>query len=57
MYMYVTVIALKYTLLVSQRSQGHFLKLTDSVLLNNMINLRHLTPRIMSCYYVVAIVS
>ena len=31
--MFVTVIALKYALLVSQRSYGHFRKLTDSILL------------------------
>ena len=30
--MFVTVIALKYALLVSQWSYGHFLKLTDSIL-------------------------
>jgi len=30
--MLVTVIALKYALLVSQRSYGHFLKLNDPVL-------------------------
>ena len=30
--MFVTVIAFKYALLVSQRSYGHFLKLNDSVL-------------------------
>ena len=29
--MFVIVIALKYALLVSQRSYGHFLKLTDSI--------------------------
>ena len=31
--MFVTVIALKYAFLVSQRSYGHFLKLNDSILL------------------------
>jgi len=30
--MFVTVIALKYASLVSQRSRGHFLKLNDSIL-------------------------
>ena len=30
--MFVTVIPLKYALLVSQRSYGHFLKLSDSIL-------------------------
>jgi len=30
--MFVTVIALKYALLVSRGSYGHFLKLTDSIL-------------------------
>jgi len=45
--MFLTVIALKYALLVSRWSYGHFLKLTD---FNNTINLRHLTQNIMSCY-------
>ena len=46
--MFVTVIALKYALLViRERSYGHFLKLTDSIL----FELPHyLTQRIMSCY-------
>jgi len=56
--MFVTVIALKYALSVSERSYGHFLKLTDSVLLNDAINLSHLTKRIMPCYtHKMAIVS
>jgi len=48
--MFVTVIALKYAFLVSQWSYGHFLKLTDSIYLNNTINLPHLTQRVISCY-------
>jgi len=53
--MFVTVMTLKYALLVSQ---GHFLKLTDLFYLNNTINLRHLTQRITSCYtHKMAIVS
>ena len=47
--MFVTVIALKYALFVSQSSCGHFLKLTQFYL-NNMINLRYLALRIVSCY-------
>jgi len=37
--MFVTVIALKYALLVSQQSCGHFT-------VNNTISLHHLTPHI-----------
>jgi len=49
--MFFTATALKYALLVSQCDRyGHFLKLTDSVYLNNTINFRHLTQRIISCY-------
>jgi len=40
--MFVTVIALKYALLVSQCSHGHFLKMMQ-LYFNNTINLRHLT--------------
>jgi len=47
--MFVTVIALKYALLVSQWSYGHLLKLIQFYL-NNTVNLRHITQRIMSCY-------
>jgi len=47
--MFVIVIALKYALLVTQWSYGHFLKLIQFYL-NNTINLRRLTQRIMSCY-------
>jgi len=35
--MFATLIALKYVLLVSQWSYGHFLKLTDSILFHKMI--------------------
>ena len=49
--MFVTLIALKYALLVSQWSYGHFLKLTDSVFLNNTINICHLTQRIVIVLY------
>ena len=58
--MFATVIALKYALLVSQWSYGYFLKLTLLIqfYLNNTINFRHLTQRIMSCYtHKMAIVS
>ena len=43
------VVSLKYALLVSQLSYGHFLKLIQFYL-NNTINLRHLTQCIISCY-------
>jgi len=53
--MFVTAIALKYALLVSQWSYGHFLKLTDSILFELT---RYFTRRIMSCYtHKMAIVS
>jgi len=56
--MYVTVIALKYALLASQSSYGHFLKQLIQFYLNNSINLRHSTERIKSCYtHKMAIVS
>jgi len=48
--MFVTVPALKYALLVSQLLYGRFLKLTDSVLFENTINLRHLAQSIVLCY-------
>jgi len=48
--MFVTVIALKYALCVSQWSYGHFLKLRVQFYLNNTIKLRHLTQDIISCY-------
>jgi len=50
--MFVIVIAVKYALLVSQWSYGHFLELIGLVqfYLNNTINLRHLTRRIMPRY-------
>ena len=55
--MFVTVIVLRYALLVSQWSHGHFLELIQFYL-NNSINLRHLTQRIISCYtHKMAIVS
>ena len=56
--MFVTVIALKYALLVSQLSYGHSLKLTDLILFEQHENPRHLTQRIISCYtHKMAIVS
>ena len=56
--MFVTVIALKYALLASQSSYGHFLKQLIQFYLNNSINLRHSTERIKSCYtHKMAIVS
>jgi len=56
--MFVTVIALKHALLVSQLSHGHSLKLTDSILFEQHENPRHLTQRIISCYtHKMAIVS
>ena len=48
--MSVTMLALKYALLVSRRSQyGYFLKLADGIFFNNTINLRHFN----SMYYIV----
>jgi len=47
--MFVTVIALRYALLVSRWSYGRFIKLIEFYL-NNPINLRHLIERFMSCY-------
>jgi len=47
--MFVSVIALKYALLVSQWSHGHFLN-WFYFCLNNTINLCHLSQRIISCY-------
>jgi len=56
--MFVTVIMLKYALLVSRRSRcGHFLKLIQFYL-SNTLNLRQLTQRIISFYtHKMAIVS
>ena len=48
--MFVTVIALKYALLLSQWSRGHFLKLTDSIFIRITRITRLLTQRIVSCY-------
>jgi len=54
---FVTVIALKYALLVGQWSYGHFYKLIQFYL-NNTINLRHSTQRNVSRYtYKMAMVS
>jgi len=47
--MFVTAISLKYALLASRWSYGHFLKLIEFYL-NNTINFRHLTQRIIQCY-------
>jgi len=53
---YVTVIVLKYALLVSHINI--FLNWLIHFYLNNTINLRHLTQRIISCYtHKMAIVS
>ena len=53
--MFVTVIALRYALLVGQWSCGHFLKLADSILFQLT---RHFTRRVMSCHtHKMAIVS
>ena len=50
--MIVTAIALKYALLVSHWSDGHFRKQTDSILFENATDLLHLPQRIIliSCY-------
>ena len=58
--MFLIVIALKYAVLVSQSSYGHFLKLYgfNFIYVNNAINLHLLTQRIVSCYtHNMAIVS
>jgi len=53
--MFVAAISLKYALLVSQWSHGHFLKLTDSVLFEQLdkSSTFGLTQRIISCYRVI----
>jgi len=55
--MFVTVIAFKYALLVSHSSYGHFLRQMVQFYLNNTINLRILTQRMMCYTHKMAIVS